>query len=223
MAKLSKDVISLTATGTAARLSNLVDTNQLPPDIKKLAADSVKAVERAEVNYREMKAFADKARADRRRTEFGREEYAAQGVDRLLKITNADLDTFIDSLRTAAKEQENRIAGLFVESSDTQRQHYAELRALVREKTSTPASVNVFVSSSDPVVGRAVLSAPLVLSNSGEGERAKMLDLYLAKHEPELHRSRVAVEQATDMLANTGQTLLGKAHELVDMNALNAS
>jgi len=219
MAKLPKSVLSLTAAGTSAKLSGFAQTagNR---ELATLIEKAIQACDRTQSTYTDILAGVEKARADKRRTEFGREHFAAELADRQQKIALADLQTFVEWLGETKQKQTKQIQSMFVETTDNDRFQNTELRRLVREKCKTPASVAVMLSRSDAAIGKAVLSAHLMLSGSDEDQRGKLVDMYLAKHEPQLHGEMGAVQQASDMVNQTGQALIEKVSETVNMNVL---
>jgi len=220
MAKLPKSVLSLTAAGTASKLSGFAQ-NAANRELATLIEKAVQACDRTQSTYTDILGGIEKARADRRRTEFGREHFAAELADRLHKVALADLQTFVEWLGETEQKQDKQVKGMFIEVSDNDRFQNTELRRLVREKCKTPASVAVMLSKSDAAIGKAVLSAHLMLSGSSEDQRGKLVDMYLAKHEPQLHGEMGAVQQASEMVNETGQALISKVHESVDMKILN--
>lgn len=222
MAKLSKNPLSLTAAGIANRLLEFTERTE-NKELAKLIGNAIQACDRTQTAYADILAGVEKARADRRRTEFGREHFGAELAYRNQKLALADLQTFVEWLSETGKKQEKQVKDFFVEVTDNERSHNTELRRLVREKCKTPAQVNMFVANADAAIGRAVLSAHLMLSGSDEGERGKLEDMFLAAHQPALHSERLAVKQAADMVNQMGTALIGKVSDAVDLSILNVA
>lgn len=207
-------VLSLTAKGALTKLREIER-----PVIKR----ALIAISNAHMEFEGIVEFAQKASADRRRTEYGREVVAAEYAANRQKEVAAQFDKSLEEIRSALKRSDELIAQSLREQSDTERQHFAEIRALVRAKTKSPASVNLFVRSSDAVVGRAVLSAPLVLSNSDENEREKMTEMYLAKHEPGIYAERSDLTTAYGALCDIGDAFNSRVMETVNFETLRDS
>jgi len=221
MAKQSRTVLSLTSEGRLHKLAELAEKAGTHPEIKQMAKLCAKAVSSATDALTRINDHAERARGDRRRTEFSREEYAAEGAHKAMMVELAALDNALGEIGTVQKNHASITGRMFREGSETDRQHFAEIRALVRQQCKTPANVNLFVRNNDAIVGKAVLSAPLLLSNSNEGEREKMMDMYLARHEPGLQTAISAASTAHNIVAEVGQSLQKKVASTVDLQVLN--